>query len=80
EGTDEEETEPYTPDEVLVQEMDELECRLYNMKEYDMRTLKACKEQGQQWVERLTIEINSRGPEAKDSQIKKDCGIQQSLL
>ncbi|MCI43751.1 hypothetical protein A2U01_0064989, partial [Trifolium medium] len=42
------------------------------MKEYDVQTLKACEEQGQEWVERLTIEINPRGPEAKDSQIKKE--------
>ncbi|MCI65027.1 hypothetical protein A2U01_0086285, partial [Trifolium medium] len=41
----------YTPDEVLVQEMDELDCQLYNMKDYDVRTLKACKEQVQEWVE-----------------------------
>ncbi|MCI87523.1 hypothetical protein A2U01_0108807, partial [Trifolium medium] len=27
--------ETYTPDEILVHEMDELDCRLYNMKEYD---------------------------------------------
>ncbi|MCI39556.1 hypothetical protein A2U01_0060788, partial [Trifolium medium] len=32
----------------------------------------ACKEQSQGWVERLTIEINSRGPKAKDSQIAKE--------
>ncbi|MCI12627.1 hypothetical protein A2U01_0033732 [Trifolium medium] len=67
-----EETKLYTPDEVLIQEMDELDCRLNIMKEYSVQTLKACKEQGQEWVERLTIEINSRGPEAKDSQIEKE--------
>ncbi|MCI37636.1 hypothetical protein A2U01_0058860, partial [Trifolium medium] len=51
EGTKVEETESYTPDELLVQEMDELDCQLYNMKEYEVRTLKACREQGQEWVE-----------------------------
>ncbi|MCI82976.1 hypothetical protein A2U01_0104250, partial [Trifolium medium] len=35
EGTEVEETESYTPDEILVMEMDELDCQLYNMKEYD---------------------------------------------
>ncbi|MCI40975.1 hypothetical protein A2U01_0062208 [Trifolium medium] len=44
ERTEVEETESYTPDELLMQEMDELDCQLYNMKEYDVRTLKACKE------------------------------------
>ncbi|MCI54822.1 hypothetical protein A2U01_0076072, partial [Trifolium medium] len=43
----EQETEIYTLDEVLVHEIDELDCRLYNMKEYDVRTLKVCKEQSQ---------------------------------
>ncbi|MCI57166.1 hypothetical protein A2U01_0078417, partial [Trifolium medium] len=33
-GTAEEEQAPYTPDELLVLEMDEVECRLHNMKEY----------------------------------------------
>ncbi|MCI40239.1 hypothetical protein A2U01_0061471, partial [Trifolium medium] len=47
EGTEIEGTESYTPDELLIQEMDELDCQLYNMKEYDVRTLKACKEQVQ---------------------------------
>ncbi|MCI43395.1 hypothetical protein A2U01_0064632, partial [Trifolium medium] len=50
-GTEVEETTPYTPDELLVLEMDEVECRLNNMKEYDVRTLKACREKGQEWVE-----------------------------
>ncbi|MCI76204.1 hypothetical protein A2U01_0097473, partial [Trifolium medium] len=40
EWTEVEETESYTPDELLVQEMDELDCQLYNMKEYDVQTLK----------------------------------------
>ncbi|MCI73153.1 hypothetical protein A2U01_0094417, partial [Trifolium medium] len=30
----------YTPDEELVHDMDELDYRLLNMKEYDVRTLK----------------------------------------
>ncbi|MCI25556.1 hypothetical protein A2U01_0046747, partial [Trifolium medium] len=64
--------ETYTPDEVLLHEMDELDCRLYNIKEYEIRTLKACKEQVQEWLERLTMEINARGPEAKDSQVEKE--------
>ncbi|MCI88125.1 hypothetical protein A2U01_0109411, partial [Trifolium medium] len=34
--------ETYTPAEILVHEMDELDCRMYNMKEYDVQTLKAC--------------------------------------
>ncbi|MCI35179.1 hypothetical protein A2U01_0056400 [Trifolium medium] len=54
EGTEAEETESYTPDELLVLEMDEVDCRLYNMKEYDVRTLKTCRKQVQEWVERLT--------------------------
>ncbi|MCI49142.1 hypothetical protein A2U01_0070385, partial [Trifolium medium] len=62
----------YTPDEVLIHEMDELDCQLLNMKEYDVQTLKVCKEQVQEWVERLTIEIDSRGPEAKNSQIEEE--------
>ncbi|MCI42470.1 hypothetical protein A2U01_0063707 [Trifolium medium] len=67
EGIEEEESEPYTPAELLVLETDELGCQLYNMKEYDVRTLKSCREKGQEWVERLTIEIDSRGPAAKNS-------------
>ncbi|MCI65768.1 hypothetical protein A2U01_0087026, partial [Trifolium medium] len=39
--------ETYTPAEILIREMGELDCRLYNMKEYDVQTLKACREQGQ---------------------------------
>ncbi|MCH79573.1 hypothetical protein A2U01_0000325 [Trifolium medium] len=66
------ESEDYTPDELLGREMDELDCRLHNMKEYDVRTLKACREQGKEWIERLTIEINSRGPAAKSSQEEKE--------
>ncbi|MCI50660.1 hypothetical protein A2U01_0071904, partial [Trifolium medium] len=42
------------------------------MKGYDVRALKVCKEQIQEWVERLTIEISSRGPEAKDSELEEE--------
>ncbi|MCI09497.1 hypothetical protein A2U01_0030583, partial [Trifolium medium] len=71
-GTEVEEPTPYTRNELLVLEMDEIECRLHNMKEYDVLTLKACREQGQEWVERFTIEINSRGPVFKNSQGEKE--------
>ncbi|MCI67246.1 hypothetical protein A2U01_0088504, partial [Trifolium medium] len=51
EETEEGEIASYTLDEVLVHEMDELDYQLSNMKGYDVRTLKACKEQSQEWVE-----------------------------
>ncbi|MCI22202.1 hypothetical protein A2U01_0043378, partial [Trifolium medium] len=35
ESVEEEEIESYTPDELLVREMDELDCQLCNMKEYE---------------------------------------------
>ncbi|MCI41070.1 hypothetical protein A2U01_0062303, partial [Trifolium medium] len=72
EETEEGEIASYTVEEMLVHEIDELDYQLYNMKECDVRTLKVCKGQIQEWVERLTIEINSRGPEAKDSQMEKE--------
>ncbi|MCI71494.1 hypothetical protein A2U01_0092757, partial [Trifolium medium] len=33
-GTEVEEPTPYTPDELLVLELNEVDCRLHNMKEY----------------------------------------------
>ncbi|MCI25921.1 hypothetical protein A2U01_0047112, partial [Trifolium medium] len=41
-------------------------------REYDVQTLKACREQGQEWVERFTVEINSRGPAVKNSRAEKE--------
>ncbi|MCI76889.1 hypothetical protein A2U01_0098159, partial [Trifolium medium] len=42
------------------------------MKGYAVRTQKVCKVQIEEWVERMTMEINSRGPKAKDSELEKE--------